>query len=306
MKTKTKILQGITLVLLIASLVFLIVQNATLGDGEITQWWILYYKQLVRINIAFIVLALISLWIQNTKNTKRLSIWRFPVLFVFIMYLGFTTGGCQCAVGYFQQAVLFLLGNDRAIAFFVVFCVLLFLTYVYGKVWCGWICPLGALQDYLYLGRFKKLKNAKIFKIFRTKPAQVVMRSIQVFALVALVVLLVVKQMPWFCRYDPFRAIFSLSVHGTLMWVLVSLLIVSSMLIYRPFCKSFCPMGFVLNCVSRIPGAHRIQINDATCVRCKRCAKRCEMRGIESRKLNYTCIHCGECLVTHCKSISAK
>lgn len=303
MNAKTKILQGAGLLLLIASLIFLIVQEATLGDGEITQWWILQYRSLVRINIAFIVLALISIWIQKTKVPRRLSIWRFPVLFLSLIFLGFTIKGCPCAVSYFQNTVLFLLGKEFFISFFVVFCVLLLLTYIYGKVWCGWICPLGALQEYLYLGRIKRLKGLALFRVFKTKTAQIVMRSIQLAAFVALIVLLFVKQMPWYCRFDPFKAIFSLSVNGSLMWTLVIVLIVSSLLIYRPFCKMFCPMGLVLNVVSMIPGAHRINIDEG-CLRCKRCAKKCEMCAIRNNKVDDTCIHCGECLTTKCQHIS--
>lgn len=302
----TKIAQRIVLVILFITLLALIYANQTVGNGEITQWWILYYDMLLQMNVVCLAWALISIKMGQTKNLTWHQRFRAVVMVLAVTWLGFLNGGCQCVVGYFQNTILFLLGNTRFIAFFVIFCTLLLMSYVYGKVWCGWLCPLGILQDLLYIGRFKKLRNTRFFKAFRTHTAQTIMRSIQVASFIALTATVVVTKLPFFCRYDPFRAIFRLSIYGNLMWILVIILIISSLLIYRPFCKSFCPMGLLMNLVTLIPGSHRIKVDDEHCKKCGVCAHKCQMNAIRNRKIGADCIHCGECISrTQCKALKA-
>ncbi|MBO4654602.1 MAG: 4Fe-4S binding protein [Bacteroidales bacterium] len=301
MKNNWKILQVVTLGLLLCALAFLLVEHSVSPDNFADTWWMRMFPITVAINILFILLAAISMLMSSKwGNTQAMRIIRYVLLGASVAYLGFVRGGCPCVVSYFQNAVLFLLGKNFMVSFFVPFVVLLLLTYIYGKVWCGWLCPLGGLQDLIYLGRWPKLKDSKLFKVFKTKTAQVVMRSIQVVALIVLLIVLIIKQMPLYCRIDPFKPLFRLAVHGGLMWALVVLLVGSSLLIYRPFCKAFCPAGLLLNLVSLIPGARRVRIDSSSCKHCKRCEKKCQMSAISDDKVNHTCIHCGECLGTKC------
>lgn len=318
MRSKSKInklLQWVTLALLHCCLVFVVVEHHLSPESFAESLWMRMYPFTVAINIFFILLAVVSLLMSSRwAGTKGLFVARYVLLAASVVYLGFVRGGCPCVISYFQNAVLFLLGKKVMLGFFVPFVVLLVLTYIYGKVWCGWLCPLGGLQDLIYIGRWPKLRDSKFFKLFRTKIAQVVMRSIQIVSFVALLMVLVLKQMPLYCRIDPFKPIFRLFMtggfahfleSGALMWTLVIVLVVSSLLIYRPFCKAFCPAGLLLNLVSIIPGAHRIRIDEQDCKHCKRCEKKCPMSAIREEKVNSTCIHCGECLTTKCKYISA-
>lgn len=307
MKNNWKILQFVTLGLLLCSLVFLLVEHSMAPESLADTWWMRMFPITVAINVLFILLALISMLMSSKYgDTKAMRIARYVLLAASVVYLGFVRGGCPCVVSYFQNAVLFLLGKNFMIAFFVPFLLLLLLTYIYGKVWCGWLCPLGGLQEFLYLGRWQKLRDSKMFRLFRTRTAQLVLRIIQIIALIALLVVLVVKQMPFYCRIDPFKSLFRLMVSGGLMWTLVLLLVVSSLLIYRPFCKAFCPAGLMLNIISMIPGARRIRIDADSCRHCKRCEKKCLMSAIRDDQVDHTCIHCGECLGTKCKFVNAE
>ncbi len=315
MKNNRNLLQFVTLVLLIGSLVFLLVEHSVSPESFAETWWMRMFPFTVGINFLFVLLAVISLLMSSRwAGSRGMRIARYVLLAASVVYLGFVRGGCPCVVSYFQNAVLFLLGKKVMIAFFIPFMVLLVLTYIYGKVWCGWLCPLGALQDLIFLGRWPKLKDSKLFKMFRTRIAQLVMRGIQIVAFIALMVVLVVKQMPLYCRIDPFKPIFRLFWNeglaqflgsGVLMWILVIVLVVSSLLIYRPFCKAFCPAGLMQNLVSLIPGARRIRIDKDSCKHCKRCEKKCPMSAIHDDKVDHTCIHCGECLSTKCKFLGS-
>lgn len=304
MKNNRNLLQFVTLGLLLCSLAFLLVEHSVSPESFAEAWWMRMFPITVAINILFILVAVIGLLMSSRwAGSKGMRIARYVLLAVSVVYLGFVRGGCPCVVSYFQNALLFLLGKKIMISFFVPFVILLVLTYLCGKAWCGWLCPLGALQDLIYMGRWPKLKESKLFGLYRTRTAQRVMRCIQIVAFVALLVLLIVKQMPWYCRIDPFKSLFRLAVSGGLMWTLVIVLIVSSLLIYRPFCKAFCPAGLMLNLVSLIPGARRIKIDSSSCKHCKRCEKKCPMSAIHDDKVDNTCIHCGECQSTKCKSI---
>lgn len=306
LKIINRSVQFVTMALLLCSLVFLLVEHRVSPDSFAEAWWMRMFPFTVAINILFVLLAVISLLI-STKwgNTRAMRIARYVLLAASVAYLGFVRGGCPCVISYFQNAVLFLLGKKFMVSFFVPFVILLVLSCIYGKVWCGWLCPLGGLQDLIYLGRWPKLRDSKLFKLFRTRTAQRVMQGVQIVAFVVLLIVLIVKQMPLYCRIDPFKPLFRLAVSGGLMWTLVIVLLVSSLLIYRPFCKAFCPAGLLLNIVSMIPGSHRVRIDASGCKHCKRCEKKCPMLAIHDDKVDNTCIHCGECLSTKCKYISA-
>lgn len=305
MKKLKAVAQYVALVLLVCSLVFMLVEHHIAPESFADAWWMRMFTFTVASNILFLLLAIVSILMSSkTGETRTMRIVRYVLLAVSVAYLGFVRGGCPCVISYFQNAVLFLFGKKVMLAFFVPFVVLMILTYLYGKVWCGWLCPLGGLQEFIYLGRWPKLRDSKFFSLFRTKIAQVVMRSIQMVAFVALLIVLIIKQMPYYCQIDPFKPLFRLAVNGVLMWILVSVLIVSSLLIYRPFCKAFCPVGLMLNLVSLIPGAHRVGIDAEGCKHCKRCEKKCQMSAIRNDKVDNTCIHCGECISTKCKYIN--
>lgn len=307
LKKINRIAQFVTLVLLLCSLVFLLVEHHVSPESFTDTWWMRRYPFTVAINVLFILLAVISMLMSSKwGDAKAMMIARYVLLAASVAYLGFVRGGCPCVISYFQNAVLFVLGKKFMVSFFIPFIILLVLSYIYGKVWCGWLCPLGGLQDLIYLGRWPKLRDSKFFQLFRTRTAQRVMRRIQEVAFETLLIVLIFEQIPYYCQIDPFKPLFRLAVSGGLMWTLVIVLIVSSLLIYRPFCKSFCPVNFLLNFVSMIPGAHRVKIDDTGCKHCKRCEKKCPMSAIHDDKVDSTCIHCGECLSTKCKYISAQ
>jgi polyferredoxin len=105
-----------------------------------------------------------------------------------------------------------------------------------------------------------------------------------------------------FCEYDPFRTLFNMIFTDWVSVLLLVLLLVSSVLVYRPFCRTMCPVGVILGWISLLPGARRMSVKKE-CVNCGLCNKECAMHAI-SRTSEKTvldsenCITCGECLTT--------
>ncbi len=227
------------------------------------------------------------------KNLRQL---RSLFLVTSIILLGFYRGGCPCPIQSFQNIFLMLLGQSIKWQSLIYFLALLPITYLFGRVFCGWVCHLGALQEFIFM--------TSDFKILQSKKAQKIMRIIRIFALLSLVIQLILTHSNLYKKIDPFTLIFNFQNPYLVGWFFVGLMILSSVFIYRPFCKTICPIGLILGWISKIPGASILGTNE-NCISCNICNNKCKIRAItHDNKMsgleNEECIRCGDCL-TGCK-----
>jgi len=227
---------------------------------------------------------------KTTRNLRGLF------LIASLVILGIWRGACPCPISSFHNLVLLGVGVDVPWQSLLWFLGLIPITYFFGRIYCGWICHLGALQEFLFLpGKVKILQSEK---------SQKIMRGVRITLLILLIAQIFITKTNIFKHYDPFKAAFNLFATNTLSWVLLGLLLVSSLFIYRPFCKTACPIGLMLGWVSKIPGA-RIIGNNGSCTGCKTCDTTCKIRAITRDKQfskldNQECIVCGSCM-TECR-----
>jgi polyferredoxin len=234
----------------------------------------------------FTVAAGISVRHASARQLRSL----FLVLSIAV--LGFYRGGCPCSIQSFQNAFLWLFGSTIAWHSLLLIGGLIVLTFLFGRVYCGWICQLGALQEFIF--------KTSSFKVFQSERAQRIMRGIRIVVFLALIIQLLLTQTNLYKRIDPFSAIYNFYSPHITGWVLVFILVGSSFFMYRPFCKTVCPVGLLLGWLSKIPGASVLGVKN-TCIGCVVCNRKCSINAIThdskiSALDNQECIRCGECL----------
>lgn len=237
--------------------------------------------------VAILLFTILAGIFVKFKSLRKL---RGLFLVISLAILGFYRGG-PGVISSFQNTYLLSLGVDVNWQAVVLFTGLLPITYFFGRVFCGWICYLGALQEFLYFDKIQILKSEK---------AQKVMRIIRTVLLIILIIQLTINKMIIWNKVGPFRVavnLFSTNITG---YILLGIVLVSSVFIYRPFCKTVCPVGLLHGYVSKIPGASVLGINDS-CAGCKICSRSCNINAItrdagKSKLDNQECIRCGDCL----------
>jgi ferredoxin len=240
----------------------------------------------VIISLFFTILAGFLVRNKNTRNLRGLF------LVSAIIVYGFYKGACPCPIMSFQNLLLFFLGQDVHWTKYLWFLALLPITYVFGKVWCGWICHLGALQElFFHPGKIKILQSTK---------SQDILRFVRMFFLLILLSQLIITKTNLFKEIDPFKVAFNLYSNNIIGWVLLGLVVISSLFIYRPFCKAICPIGLILGWITKIPRSSLIGIN-GNCISCTSCNNVCKINAItRNEKIslidNQECIACGDCL----------
>ncbi|WP_142413874.1 4Fe-4S binding protein [Hathewaya massiliensis] len=181
----------------------------------------------------------------------------------------------------------------------ILICVIV-LTILLGRVFCGYICPLGTIQTLINkLARRFKIKqikvNEKMDKILRY--AKYVVLVIVLFTTYKAGELILRPLDPWatFMHLGAGSEIFSEFLIG---FIILMLIFISSLFIERAWCRYFCPLGAFLAIISPLR-VFKVKRNSSTCVNCKKCTKSCPM-GIEVNNCDTVnsmeCISCGECL----------
>ncbi len=178
-----------------------------------------------------------------------------------------------------------------------------------GRVICGWLCPFGLVQDLLHkLPFYKKLNKL---------PGDKALLYLKYIILAVFVVLLpltvldiVGQGSPWFCKFicpsgTLFAGIPLVAINSSLrpalgglfvfkMLILVMLLLLS-LLVYRPFCRYLCPLGAIYGLFNPI-ALYRFKVDTAACINCGACQKACPLSIPVFKKPNSTeCIRCGAC-----------
>jgi len=229
---------------------------------------------------------LAGFFVRNEKTRKLRPLFLLGAVAI----LGYYRGG-PGIISSFQNTYLFFIGATDKWPAIVLFLGLIPVTYFFGKVFCGWTCYLGAIQEFLHIGKFKILQSEK---------AQKTMRIIRYVVLAALLVQLTITQSIEWSKIGPFKVIFNLFSPNITGYVLLVILLISSLFIHRPFCKMVCPAGLIFGLVTKIPGASVLGITQS-CAGCKTCSTSCQINAItregKTSKLdNQECIMCGECM----------
>lgn len=118
---------------------------------------------------------------------------------------------------------------------------ILFVTTAQAKnPYCSWFCPFGAVQEGL-----AKVSGAKLYRPRRWH--QLLQWLQRGLALGAVVLGLAMRQ-PGPVSFEPFGTLFELN-GTTAQWVLLALVLLASLVVYRPFCNYLCPISPVVDYV---------------------------------------------------------
>lgn len=177
--------------------------------------------------------------------------------------------------------------------------IIILMTILLGRFFCGWICAFGALNDVIYI-----LSN----KLFKTK-FLVKEKVDSILKYLKYIVLLFIVLFSWVIgnsldSYSPWNA-FAQSTEITetiflypIGFGILGLIIVGAMFIERFFCRYLCPLGAIFSITSKLR-LLRINKNREKCGKCRICTNNCSM-GIKLYKVDVVnsgeCINCMKCI----------
>ena len=178
-----------------------------------------------------------------------------------------------------------------------------------GRLVCGFLCPFGLVQDLLHKIPFPiKRKNLPGDKALRY--LKYVILVVFVIWLPLFAVNVVGQGSPWFCKW--------ICPSGTLLggiplvsanpglqesigflfsWkiFLLIMILLLSVISYRPFCKYVCPLGAIYGLCNPWSLYH-YEVDAAKCTRCNVCKHTCQMDiDIYQKPNSPEGIRCGEC-----------
>ncbi len=213
----------------------------------------------------------------------------------------------SCPLGSLQNS---LKSSDTKAPFYVIGILALF-GIIFARTICGFLCPVGLGQELLYKIKTPKLKKSRV---------TMVLSYLKYVILIALVFILpIFLTSPTFCQYicpagtisgiaqlaNPHTDFFGyLGTLFTWKFALLVAVIISSIFIYRFFCRFICPLGAIYGFFNKF-ALLGVKLDNDKCTDCGLCINHCKM---DIRHVgDHECIECGECIaVCPTKAISWK
>lgn len=178
------------------------------------------------------------------------------------------------------------------------------LTVLAGRIFCGWACAFGTLNDIVYklsqeFQRKTKIKFPTISSMYMR-----VLRYGKYLVLAGIIALCFFQKASFISPNSPwtaFSVLLSLNrqaLHGCFVGIIILLLLLPGMAIKeRFFCQCFCPMGAVFSILPTI-SAFQLKRKKENCPsRCGACQKICPVDILIDTENPHQgeCIRCGKC-----------
>jgi len=171
------------------------------------------------------------------------------------------------------------------------------LALLFGPVFCGWVCPLGTIQE--WVSSFGRKKWRKRFNHFVPVKLDRWLRYLRYGVLIWVLYLTAVTGKLIFSEYDPYFSLFNFwSGEATVAGLgILGITLGLSYFLERPWCKYACPMGALLG-ISNLFRVFSIRRNCETCKADGACSILCPMNiPVDQVEVvrDHQCISCLEC-----------
>ncbi|MGE5251805.1 MAG: 4Fe-4S binding protein [Bacteroidota bacterium] len=171
------------------------------------------------------------------------------------------------------------------------------LAILFGPVFCGWVCPLGTVQE--WMGKLGKKWLRRRYNHLVPARLDGVLRYARYGVLIWVLYVTVKSGTLAFEAYDPYFALFnfwSTEVAWSALAIL-GLTLALSVLVERPWCKYACPYGAVLG-LTNLFRVFSIRRAESTCKADGACSILCPMNiPVDAKRVvrDHQCISCLEC-----------
>jgi polyferredoxin len=205
-----------------------------------------------------------------------------------LVYLGFVDGGflsvSHLTSGIWVGPSVYL--SDLPLLLLVVFTVVT--TLIWGRVFCGFLCPFGALQDFLDRVVPKRFKRS----VPRRAHELALNAKYGILALI-LIPALAGSHASIYQYFEPFGTVFFLG-SSALLWTIAVAFLVASAIVPRFYCRYVCPLGAALALMSLV-SLRRIRRVEQ-CDHCKVCEQTCPTGAIRGPEIDFKeCVRCNVC-----------
>ena len=210
-----------------------------------------------------------------------------------------------CPLGSIQNA----LASAGHRAGWYVLGILLLYGVILGRTVCGWLCPLGWLQELLHKIPTPKIKKSAVTRTLTW--LKYILLAVFVIALPLWYGLAYDVPLPGFCKYIcpagtlegamgllPTNPDFfsMLGILFTRKFVILLIIALACIFCYRSFCRFICPLGAIYGLFNRF-NIVGVKVDANRCNQCGACVRHCEM---DIRRVgDHECINCGKCM-EHC------
>ena len=212
----------------------------------------------------------------------------------------------SCPIGSLQAVI----GTIKYNFSYYVSGMLLLFGLIFGRFICGWLCPFGLVQDLLHKIPTGKIKvSNKVNNVFKY------FKYLILLIFVIILPLFLVNEFgtspPYFCQYicpvgtlqgGITLLIMNRSLRDAVgflfIWkaFILIIIIVSSIFVYRLFCRYLCPLGALYSLFNKI-SLYQYMIDKGKCTSCKACSRKCKLNiDVYKTPNSPECIRCGDCI----------
>jgi NosR/NirI family nitrous oxide reductase transcriptional regulator len=271
--------------------------------------WRAQAHHIVVLGFGLLVLTVLLIALHRlTRHARLYQALRIGFLLFTLVWIGWIAGAQLSIINVFAWLHGLIDGNGLAVLLAdPLLCVLLAFVVVSFVIWgrgvfCGWLCPFGALQELL-------AKLARLVRLPQWSPSYRAHRRLWRLKYVSLAVLALaalhgLQTMALAAEIEPFKTVISLAMDRAWPYVVYALMLLAAgLFIERAFCRFLCPLGAALAIGGRLRlRRFRILERRPECGNpCQLCARRCPIQAIEpSGAINMDeCFYCLDCQVIH-------
>ncbi len=267
--------------------------------------WLDRIPQIIVLLISLIIL--LAVFIKQEKlsyNAIRMHQFRWSYLWFTLLFTGYYAQGQLSVVNIFTLLHAIKDGFDLTIflldpVIFILWIVTFVSLFIWGRgLFCGWLCPFGALQEMAsWCG--KKL-GIKQIRISENKHRKLIYLKYPILLGLIAVSFYELSLAERLAEVEPFKTSITLVFVRHWPFVLYALaLLVGGMFIHKFYCRYLCALGAglaIIGALRRFEWLKRIPFCGTPC---QTCHHRCEIKAIKRKgEIDYNeCVQCLECIV---------